>query len=169
MNLLSLIDNKIVPSAECLTISEFAEIWNRDKNKSLAIKEIAYIYFIADYKSAYNNYPLLVKESKVKEDIIKDPNWKEDSIVSLAIKKYEDLQITPTLRLLKSARKALEEITRYYQTVRITSRDILSISSSLEKLGRITESFDKLENKVKNELQKEGKSKADREINYYET
>ena len=58
MNLFFISDNKILPTPETLLIKEFENIWNRDKTKTkdIALKELAYIYFISDYKSIYNNY-----------------------------------------------------------------------------------------------------------------
>ena len=169
MNLFFISDNKILPTPETLLIKEFENIWNRDKTKTkdIASKELAYIYFISDYKSIYNNYLSLIKETKIKEDIIQNKDWKPDLLIESAIKKYEELQITPTLRLLNGARKALEEMTRYYEHLKINDRNILASATSLDKLGKIAESFDKLEEKIKKE-QLEGRSKANREINPFE-
>jgi|SRR3972149_10383042 len=169
MNLFFISDNKILPTPETLLIKEFENIWNRDKTKTkdIALKELAYIYFISDYKSIYNNYLSLIKETKIKEDIIQNKDWKPDLLIESAIKKYEELQITPTLRLLNGARKALEEMTRYYEHLKINDRNILASATSLDKLGKIAESFDKLEEKIKKE-QLEGRSKANREINPFE-
>ena len=169
MNLFYISENKVIPNPEVLLIKEFKDIWDRDKTKlkDIALKELAYIYFISDYKSVYNDYSLSVKEIKIEEDIIQDKTWKPDELIKLAIKKYEELQITPTLRLLNGARKALEEMTRYYEYLKINDRNILAASTSLDKLGKIAESFDKLEDKIKKE-QSIGRSKADRKINPFE-
>lgn len=167
MNLISLVENRITVTAECLMIREFNELWIRDKSKAkeTALKEITYVYYVSDYKSVYNNYPLSTKEFKIKEDIIKDSSWQPDDIVKAAIAKYDELQITPTLRMLRGARKALEELTRYYENLRVTDRNIMPASASLEKLGKISESFDKLEDKIKKEIGQEGRNKAGRSIN----
>ncbi len=170
MNLFILEDNKVKVAIEALLISNFKTIWDRDtsKAKEKALKELSYVYFMADYKSIYLAYPESTRTNQITLDIIKDPKWIPDEVVKAAIIKYEELQQTPTLRLLKSARHAIEEACNYYNEVKPNDRNIVAISGSIEKIGKIAESLDKLEEKIKKEIQTEGRSKADRKINKFE-
>ncbi len=170
MTLFILEDNKIKVSSDTLLIPVFKIIWDRDcsKAKEAAIKELSYVYFMADYKSLYLAYHENERERQICTDIMKDDKWKPDDAVKSAIIKYEELQQTPTLRLLKSARHALEEACNYYDNVKTNDRNILAVNGSIEKIGKIAESLDKLEDKIKREIQTEGRSKADRVINKFE-
>lgn len=170
MVLLQLEENKIKVSTEALLIPHFQVLWERDssKSKDKAIRELSYVYFMADYKSIYLAYPESMREKQIKLDILKDDKWNPDESIKLAIKKYEELQETPTLRLLKSAKHALEEISNYYNTIKPNDKNVAAVSTSIEKIGKIAESLDKLEDKIKREIQTEGRSKADRTINKFE-
>lgn len=170
MNIFTIEDNKVKVTSEALLIPHFKVVWERDssKLKEKALAELSYIYFMADYKSIYLAYPESARSNQIKQDIVKDTNWKPDSTILDAIRKYEELQQTPTLRLLKSARHAIEQVSSYYDSVKPTDRNVTAIAGSIEKIGKIAESLDKLENKIRKEIQTEGRSKADRAINPFE-
>jgi len=170
MTLFNLENNKIKVAPEALLISSFKTIWDRDtsKSKDKAISELSFVYFMADYKSIYLSYPESGRASQIISDTIGTKNWRPDDAIKVAIRKYEELQNTPTLRLLKSARHALEEVSVYYDTAKPTDKNVVAISNSIEKIGKIAESLDKLEDKIRREIQTEGRSKAGREINPYE-
>lgn len=175
MNLFYLEDNKIKITPETLLISQFKIIWDKDKSKTKedAIRELSYVYFMADYKSIYLAYPESTRKKQITQDIIKDETWKPDDAIKAAIIKYEELQKTPSLRMLIGARKAQEAITKYYEEIstdstKVNSKSVQAIAMSLEKMGKIAESIDKLEDKLKREVQSEGRSKANRQINKFE-
>ena len=175
MNIFSIENSKIKIQTDCLLIPQFAIIHNRDKSKekTKAIQELSYVYFMADYKSTYIAYPESTRKTQIIQDIFKDSKWEADDDIITAIKKYEELQETPTLRMLKGARKAQEAITKYYEEVsqdpdKVNSKSVGAIAMSLEKMGKIAESIDKLEDKVRREIQTEGRSKGGRTINEFE-
>ena len=175
MNLFFLEDNKVKITPETLLIGAFKSIWDRDKSKSKeeALKELGFVYYMADYKSIYLSYPESKREEQVILDIVKDSKWKPDEIIKTAIVKYEELQQTPSLRMLKGARKAQEAITNYYEEIsqdptKVNSKSVQAIAMSLEKMGKIAESIDKLEDKLKRESQTSGRSKGGRNINPFE-
>ncbi len=86
---------------EIRLIPEFKELLIRDKgkngndrsSKSTCYKEFKYIYFVADYKSPYVDYP--------------DKDWKVDNSIKLAIDKYKFLQETPSIKILNSLQRGL--------------------------------------------------------------
>ena len=173
MNLFHLEDKKIKITPETLLIPHFKILWDRDKSKdkAIAMAELSYIYFMSDYKSFYLAYPESDRTAQIKHDILKDKDYKPDDTVKLAITKYKELQNTPSLRMLIGARHAQEIITEYYNSLKLDGMDAKSvqpISASLEKLGKIAESIDKLEDKLKREVQTEGRSKGGRTINKFE-
>lgn len=167
MNIFQIENNKVVVQTEALLIPNFKVIFDRDnsKSKEKAIAELSYVYFMADYKSLYLAYPESQRTKQITMDIVKDDKWIPDESIKSAIIKYEELQNTPTLRLLKSARHALEEACNYYNAVKPNDKNIIAISNSIGKIGEIAESLDKLENKIKRESQADGRSKGDRPVN----
>lgn len=173
MELFIIEKNKVIASPEALLVKEFKDIWDSDKSlsKDRAVSELAYVYFTTDYKSIYQSYPEgEIRDNKIKEDIIRDKNWKQPDLITIAIKKYEELQETPTLRMLKGARKAANVITSYYENLKedkIDGRTVTSITTSLSKIGEVVDSLDKLEQQIRRET-KGGKSKGDKAINPFE-
>ena len=157
MELFIIEKNKVIASPEALLIKAFKDIWDSDKSlsKDRAVSELAYVYFTTDYKSIYQSYPEgEIRDNKIKEDIIRDKNWKQSDLITIAIKKYEELQETPTLRMLKGARKAANVITSYYGNLKedkIDGRTVTSITTSLSKIGEVVDSLDKLEQQIRRE------------------
>jgi hypothetical protein len=158
MGLFELHNHLVVIRPESLVIPEMMAVWDRDKTKekSKAYKELAYIYFMVDYKSPYNVYPDDIREQKVREDFVKDDSWKPDRLILTAAAKYEELQITPSMQTLKSARKGLDMVRRYFDNVN-EDTDIKELMQALEKVGKSIEGLDKLEEKVKKEITTEEK------------
>ncbi len=148
MKLFDLINNRITIEPEILNIPPFKDIWDRDKSKTkeTAYRELCYIYYISDYKSPYNAYPPDIREIEIKKDYLKDLEWKEDTLVKQAKKKYDELQESPTLRLLKSARLGCEKLEAYF--VKMGPADPNYVRN-LKEIGNIVKSLDILEEKVK--------------------
>ncbi|MHA1966567.1 MAG: hypothetical protein ACW964_02070 [Candidatus Hodarchaeales archaeon] len=99
-----------------LFVPEFRKIWDRDKtaNKKKASKELAFIYFTADFRSEYNSYGF-EKEELIAEDIMGDPKYKADDLVLEAIARYETMQETYSMRYLKSTHKSADSLMQYYE------------------------------------------------------
>jgi hypothetical protein len=156
MNIFNLKNNKVIIDPDKLIIPEFKSIWERDKSKDKenAFKELTYVYMLVDFKSPYQAYPEDIREIKIKEDLFKDKNWKPDDLIKSACKKYYELIETPTLRMLNSARIAVEKLSNYFK---VSNPNDKSYTANLEKLGKIIESLDKLEEKVKKEQTSETK------------
>lgn len=86
----------------------FREVWDRNSDKVLAKKELAYIAYIANYKSPGNIKGLSRKE--LKKDAIRNVGlslaWDEDALILRAIddaKKLYDYGIFGTIKNIRSA------------------------------------------------------------------
>lgn len=104
----------IVP--EMLNIIEFRAIWDRDStvNKEVAIKELAYVYFMEVFDSVYNQYKGDLKSTKIIHDVIR-PKKKadfnaEDKLILAARDKFKKLQITPTLLFYTDLEESLSRM-----------------------------------------------------------
>jgi hypothetical protein len=158
MKLIQLQHNKPIPEPECLTIKAFAKIYDRDrtKGKEVAIQELAYIYFMADYTSIYHAYEPELRDEKIIEDTISIEGWKPDDDIKEAILKYKELQETPTMGLLRDAKTAIDKIRSYLRNVDIrldkTGKISQTLISNIKSLGDLVKGLNTLEDQVKKEL-----------------
>ena len=157
MNKLFDIQNgNVVINPTVIWIPEFKKIWDRDrsKTKEKASREISYIVFLHSFQSPYQAYTEKDRESKILQDYFKDsPDWKPDEDVKAAIKKYNELQDSAALRLLRTSKKALEKIEEFMDSA--APEDVDKIVKNTKELGNIMHSLDNLEKQVqKQQLEK---------------
>jgi len=154
-NFFILEDGKVVNiNPKILLVPEFNRLWNRDKNKNKAkaLREFAFIYFIADFESEYNAYGL-DKEEQVAEDIFDDRKWLPDQMIQEAIGKYERLQDTHSMRMLKAVRKQADRLIRHNELEAMKGEDFDPKSSmaSMKGFEEVMEQIEKWERKVYHE------------------
>ncbi len=139
-----------------LWIPEFKKLWERDKSekKLRANKEFAYIYFMADYKSEYNIYGI-EKIKAIAEDIMDKADYAPDEFVLAAIKKYEVLQETFSMRYLKSIRETINSLMKFHDELRFKSKSQNAIDydpkpaiTGMKDIETILEKVEKWEKKV---------------------
>ena len=140
-------------NASSLWIPEFRRIWDRDKDeyKRIAHAEITYIVFMYDFVSPYQSYSEIERRKKILKDYFKDiPKWKPDKLVNEAVKKFKELQSTPTLKLLNAVRGSMEMVTSFFSTAE--QKDVNSIMKHSEKIGHLVKSIDVLTKQVEKEM-----------------
>lgn len=178
MQLFQIQNNQPVITSEALLIPEFSAIWQKDKTKKKeqATKELSYIYFMADYKSVYQAYSEDVMEKQIIKDVFGKKKWKASKDVERAVEKYKELQQTPSMRLLKSFKDAINSLEKYFKNINFEERDtrgnpiykVSDVTNALQKAGAIIESLDKVENKVKKEMHSENIARGQKDINPFE-
>lgn len=154
-------NNEIVISPNALMIESFAYIYKRDssKDKEEAKKEFAYIYYMGFYKSEYiMAYTPEEREKRIIEDIFgHNAEYKPDIHVLEALKKYKDLQKTPTMRLLEAMRSGMETLIEYYNVLQggkiDRNFDIKKFTDAYIKAREAIETLEKAENKVYREVE----------------
>jgi hypothetical protein len=158
---------EIHPSA--LTIKVIADLWNRDRtnSKEQALKELAFIYWIYHWNSSYYKGYSDIQEryNAVITEVFQDISWKPDLEVNEAIKVYKKLQeeAYPELKHLQTARKTLESLKDFLDNLdpdeRTKSGGLLlkpsDIYSAVGKMGEALIAVQKMEEKIKKELQLE--------------
>lgn len=178
MSIFTLKEGKVQIEPQNLTIPEFREIYERDKSKdkTMAFNELCYVYHMADYKSVYHNYEDWEKQAKILADYFKGSYWKPDDLVEKAIDRYRSLQETPSMRLAKAGKKAINKVIKYLEDVDLTERDakgaivnkITDITNSVGGIGKMVESLDKVEEKIKKEQMTTTKIRGQADITEYE-
>jgi hypothetical protein len=164
-DIFNVLEGVVRPSGVLLAIKEFKDIWKRDLDvkKLRALDELAYVFYMADWKSTYVSYGLEM-EQQVGEDVFGDRNYKPDEIVILAISKYKELQRTPSLAMLDTARMALNSIQYYFDEITIKPTDTIAVKKakadkfdlgkvmkSIKEMGASFDTINMIEAKIKKE------------------
>ena len=167
----------IEPYPTTLAIEEFRVLWERDKSKDkgIALKELAFVYFTADYKSTYLSFPAEERDQAIKEDIFKG-QYVPDQAVLNAVDKYNQLQKTPSMRLIKAAQNTLEELIKYFNSVNFTERDkrgqpvykVTDVTKAMGDTAKVAESLAKLDEKIRKELQENTRARGGEESGAFE-
>ena len=165
MSIFQMRNNEPCITPEGVFIPEFKAIWNRDadENKTTAQKELAYVFHMADPKSAYAG--LLDREVGVRADYL---DKKPDKLLVEAIEKYKQLKETPTIRALISCQNLLEKMTKFFDTVNLKefttdpktgkktfTHDIGKITAALQKYEGVVSTIRKLKEEVEKELKED--------------
>lgn len=170
MKLFTIVNNQPCIEPATLLIPEFKSVWNRDKSKtkSKAIGELAYVYFATDYLSIYLSYTKELRQERLGEDFMDDKSYKPDPLIIEAMKKYEELQQTPTMNFLKAAQYAQQETEKYFRSIDYTERDFkgnpvykgTEVTKMLKDCAGVKDSLDKLIEAVKKEMTNGSKARG---------
>jgi hypothetical protein len=165
MRLVDLINNQIVISEEAYLLLPFKKLWDRDKSKSKgrALAEMAYIYFMEDFKSDFSDIvDEPAREAEVLNSIDLPPSWKEDGVVREAREFYRKRseEITPLL-LLRDAKVVIDRMRTYFREIDFLALDkngkpkydIDKVARVVERSAAILENLNKLEQMIKKEVQ----------------
>ena len=161
-DLLTITENKVIPSAYALSIPEF---------KQLKPSELAFVYFFTDHDSPYAPYEDEERVDKLEEDLKVKANPK----IKGAIDKYKELSETSAVKLLKAARASVTKLEKYFRTVDLTMLDdngkpiyhAKDLVSNLANMGKVVASLDELEELVQKQQQKENPNRGGVVTNKY--
>ena len=160
--LLTVTENRVIPSAYALTIPEL---------KALKPNELAFVYFFTDYESPYASY----EEEERIEKLGADLKLKASLKVRGAIEKYKELSETSAVKLLKSARISVTKLENYFKTIDLTMLDdhgkpiyhAKDLVSNLANMGKVVSSLDELESLVQKQKQRENPNRGGVVTNKY--
>lgn len=177
MELFEIKKDQVTFSPQALTLKPFYDIWKRDKSKdkTIAVCELAAVYFYTDYKSDFST--MLEDDEKlktIKSVIVGMPeDWEPDELFHVACKFYAEMQETHTTLLLQDAQFAVASVRKFLRGLDMTEEvggkpkhDLKKTIDSLGQLNKVTESLDALEEQVKKKIQQKqdtvrgGKGKA---------
>ena len=148
MDLLTISNKKVIPSAYTLTIKAF---------KGLQLNELAAVYYFTDHRSPYAVYPLEERREKIISDL--EVKWSPN--LDTAIDKYKELTETAAIKLLKSARSSVGKLEKYFEDIDLTLVDdngkpifaAKDLVANLAKMGDVVQGLSKLEEIVKKDQQ----------------
>ena len=145
--------NKVVINPKALLIPEFNDIYQEDKSKEKkkALKEFAYMYYVADYSSEYNAYGL-GKETQIGIDIFMNRNYKPDPILQRAIDKYQKLQETPSMQYLIAIRNRVQRVIQFLDNAEIVEKENkegdIKYKNPFVTIEKVTKVFNELEDVI---------------------
>ena len=172
-----IINGDVVITAEALAIPAFKKIWDNDKSKSKdkATDEIKYVAFLCDQaKSPYKDFPEYEKEAVIKNDIFGEA-WEPDALVKEACVQFLKLTETPTMRLLRASKSAVDKLAIYLETVDFDKLDsngkpysARDVVFNLGNIGNLVKSLNVLETAVRIEQSETTRIQGGTEVGYFE-
>lgn len=194
---------------EVRTIKAFKDLLIRDKGskgdadgreKKQALKELAFIYFIAYYNSEFiTSYSEEDRIPAIKRHLALAEDWQPDALVELAIITYKELISTPSSDSLVEARESLFSANKIIKILRKQLESLLQqldsqltgltdeesekmvsgliekttklydkIMSIADKMPSTLDTINKLEERVKKEMEKEKTGRGKSQVNDFE-
>lgn len=160
------------------TLTPFKNIWDRDKsiNKRQAQAELAYIYYMADFKSDFFEISDIDERSS---QIIANLGFKvngEDKVITEAVKFYSDKTKSKLMYLLEDAYGAIDKLRDYFKEVDLTMvdgngkimHDSTKLLNNIGNLNKVVEGIKALEYQVKKEQQIDQRMRGGREKGAFE-
>lgn len=171
MNLLIYKDGEVQISPEAMVLLPFKKLYEKNKVRTEAAKEMAYIYFMEDKSNEIGFWQIPDDKERSKEVIKhvfgKDSKWKPDKFVIEAQEFYKE-QLTPyAARLLNNVLGALQKTQDYLAAIDWELKDksekfvydINKVRDLIIKVPELEETVQKLRLRIKQEEQEEGDNK----------
>ena len=169
------IDVIIHPAA--FTLIPFKKITSQ-RNKTLALKELAFIFFYADYKSDFSDIlNIEERESEIKTIVELPVKWVISEDVKAAIKFYKNRQQTPSMQLLEAALIFVQKLKAFYTDVDLNERDertgklihnISQLQKGASEIGDLTSLLEKLKESIAKEVDSASRIRGGGEIGLFE-
>lgn len=157
-NLLQIENNVLRISPEALVVTEFYNIWKRDKSKAKerALKELSYVYHTVDYQSIYRNYHPDMRDGKIKQDVFDDVKWKPDTAIILAQDKYKQLQTTLSMELMADVEMGITKLRDYFKNVEFEDDEngtaAKNFIANVKAMGDLVKGMKSLKEEIEKEL-----------------
>lgn len=168
--------NKLNIQPEAYALGPFRKLWDRSKDKGIAERELAYVYYMTDYKSPFSTILNDEERDNRVRSAVELRDWKPDDLVNNAISFYEEIQVTPSLSLLRSALCAVDQIKNYFTTLKLTDKDAkgslvndpAKVTTMLKQMGDVVASLKKTEDEVRKEQATKDKAKGGKDLGMFE-
>lgn len=125
MKLLKYENYQVLPTEEAFLVNGIKELYKADKtkNKDNFMQQLSYIYFMADPRSPYNEYPEEEKFNYLIQYEGFPKNFKVTKNLEDAIIDYKRLTTTASMKLLDSMRIAISKISYFLENVDLFETD----------------------------------------------
>ena len=163
---------------ELLTLAPFKKIWTRDKSKdkSKALQELGYIYFMYDIRSDYQIY--IDEERRSREIKIGEgmpENWEPDDTVKEAATYFSKFKPAAAL-LLEDTRVAVDKLRTLLRNINLNEVDdkgrpiytLNTITSTIKQIPSLVKDLDEAERALAKEIAQSDKVRGAQEKSMYE-
>lgn len=126
MRLFTYKDYNLKISDEAYALRPFKRLVDRDrtKEKTKAMKELAYLYFMYDPRSDFSFEIIEAdRDLRVKDSIGLEADWKPDKQVQEAIELYKYLTTSSSSLLLQDTRVIIDNIRSTFRSIDLTEKD----------------------------------------------
>jgi len=162
--------NGLMIQPEAFALVPFRVLWERDKSKDkiVAIGELSYMYFMADYTSDYADIiDEEIRDAEVRKESILKKGWQPDEAVKEAINFYRGRQGTVALQLLEDSRSGINKLSTYLRNINfdetttnkagevLPKHDIKKFADTIRQVPAILSALKELEEAVKKEKEAE--------------
>jgi hypothetical protein len=175
---------KVTPSEYALSIDWVSQVIRRDRGskgdsqgrkKKRALQEISYVYHMCEYTSPYFTFSPEQRHERLAKDIFDDPRFVPDKVLKEGMRWYQQLQTTPSMRLLRSAYQAISKLEGYLNSVEFDSKvksgkllyDPKEVIMNLDRLSKVVSSIKELDEQVRKEQTEPGRNYGDIKVNKY--
>lgn len=155
---------------EAIMLAPFKAIWERDKdeNKSTAMQELAYIYFMGDPRS---DYQYLVDEEVRRDEVVKGLGmpayWKEDDVIKRAKTFYESFKPT-SAGLLEDTRIAINKLRQLLRNIDLEETDdkgrpvytLNTITATIKQIPALVRDLDEAERTLSKDIIQEARARG---------
>lgn len=176
MKLLSFENFELQVTPEALLIRPIRRLYNADRSerKEKFFQQLSYLWFMVDPRSSYSyildygeRHQAVIEQEGLPED------FKPSEFLVEAMRIYEKLTITPSQKLLTSALKAADTVSKFLEDPGILTEtddkgrpkyQISAITTALKNVEGIVTSLQNLQKKVDQEVLESGKARGTQEL-----
>lgn len=162
---------KVVIEPEALTLKPFKEVVKDNKDKDMAVNELAFIYFYSDSRSDYQ----YIKDKEARKEAIKEglglPNkWDISTTLQTAIDFYESFKSESAL-LLEDMNMVIEKLRASLKDIDFKLLDdkgrpiytLKDVTATLKQIPELVEELKKIETVINSELASSTKMRGNQE------
>lgn len=171
-------EGKVVVNPDVYSIPVFKEIWDRDKkkDKTQAVMDLGYIFWMTDYRSYISDITDLDEKHKEVVSLIDETNqYVPDEKVKTAMEIYKK-DVPLSLGFLDDVKAAINELRRYFRELNLQDIDdkgkpihnANQVMNSIKSTGDLLENLEKLEIKVKKDMDMNNAVRGARNKGMYE-
>lgn len=155
---------------EALMLKPFKDLWKRDrsKNKSMAMQELSFIFYMADPRS---DYQYLIDKDVRQEEVIKGlglpDNWKPDKMVLDAMRFYSSFK-PASAGLLEDTRVAINKLREMLRNIDLDERDdkgkpvhtLSSVTQTIKQIPALVKDLDEAERTLAKDIAQDIKARG---------
>lgn len=176
MKLLSFENYELQVSPEALLIRPIRRLYNQDRSerKERFFQQLSYLWFMVSPQSSYS---YILDYDERSRAVIEQEGLPEDfrpsELLVEAMRIYKQLTITPSQKLLTSAIKAADTVSKFLEDPEILTKvddkgrpmyQVSSITAALKNVEGIVTTLQNLQKKVDSEVLESGKARGTQEL-----